>query len=337
MDINWNELWNEICFNIKKHKQVNSREDFFHTEVEYILEKLGWSRYKGEIISKKNYQLGSARTIQPDIIINLEDKDILVVEIKRPNSNCSESNIKQLFSYMRILKLDFGIYIGDTIQLFYEEPNSKKNPIKIFESEFLDNSENGIELIKLISKYQFDNQNLISFCERRIEIINDFKIAQEIITNLSKEESNKKLLEFLIESLKDDYNENILKIVKNRISIKVAPVLETTVVPSNSNYRETISKAKNFERKELINYEKLPIELIPDNTDEFTKLFMQQKQALLYYHYIDGEVKEKIWRNLRFNDNSDLLGNLRGRPEARKEKWKELGIVKLVCKINYDR
>ena len=79
--------------------------------------------------------------------------------------------------------------------------------------------------------------------------------------------------------------------------------------------------------------EKLPIEIIPNTVEEFKQKFIETGRATLCFHYDDGRIEEKIWENKNFTENSDLMGNLRSRPEARKGKWKTEHIVKLVCKI----
>lgn len=106
------------------------------------------------------------------------------------------------------------------------------------------------------------------------------------------------------EDLLKDYNEGIVKIVFENIII-------------------------NDSKK----YEKFPIEIIPNDAEEFKKQFIETGVAKLCYHFKDGRVEEKIWGNRNFSETANLKANLRSRPEARKEKWKQLGIVKLVCKI----
>lgn len=38
-------------------------------------------------------------------------------------------------SYMRQLKLNVGLYIGEKIQLYYDIPNDGENPICVFTAE----------------------------------------------------------------------------------------------------------------------------------------------------------------------------------------------------------
>ena len=52
------------------------------------------------------------------------------------------------------------------------------------------------------------------------------------------------------------------------------------------------------------------------------------------WYYQNGRVEaQKPWDASLFSKDSNLLSNVRSRPEARKGKWKELGLVKVVYKI----
>lgn len=52
------------------------------------------------------------------------------------------------------------------------------------------------------------------------------------------------------------------------------------------------------------------------------------------WYYQNGRVEvQKPWDASRFSKDSNLLANVRSRPEARKGKWKELGLTKVVYKI----
>nr|WP_315001320.1 hypothetical protein [uncultured Capnocytophaga sp.] len=52
------------------------------------------------------------------------------------------------------------------------------------------------------------------------------------------------------------------------------------------------------------------------------------------WHYNNGKVEYKTWKASRFTKKSNLLGNVYSRPEAKNSKWKELGLAKVVYKID---
>jgi hypothetical protein len=110
-----------MCYHIKA-KNRNASERDFQTIAESLFEKIGWLQYKGEIVTQEATQVGAANTIKPDIVIKNNGQTLFVVELKRPNKTMTGKNTEQLVSYMRLLKLNFGILLGETLQIYYELP-----------------------------------------------------------------------------------------------------------------------------------------------------------------------------------------------------------------------
>lgn len=317
------EKWNEICYLINIHKKKNSLEGNYQPEIINIFEKIGWSRFKNEIIEGKSIRVGATNNVKPDLTIKKEDEIVFVVELKRPNAKSNIKSVEQLKSYMRLMRLNYGIYIGDNIELYYDEPNNKENPIKVFESNFDKDNENGAYFIKLISKESFSEIKLQEFCEEKLEQVLDIDIAKKLLTNLTSKNGVELLKELLKESLSSDYNENIIEYVLDNLSVKLSKINEI----KQSNF---IIKSKDE------NYTiapKLPIELVPDDVIEFKNKFIENGIAFRYFHYEDGHIEKEIWKNRNFSESANLMGNIRSIPIARKGKWQKKGIVKLVCKI----
>lgn len=106
MSVDYLELWKEICFQVKRHKYDAEKE--FQIVAENIFEKLGWKQYLGEI-SKPTIPVGASNAMIPDLVINKDNVNAYVVELKRVGVEISDRNIEQLKSYMRQLKLKFGL------------------------------------------------------------------------------------------------------------------------------------------------------------------------------------------------------------------------------------
>jgi len=155
--MDYKEVWNDICYRIKDKNQ-NISESEFEIIVENIFERLGWS-IRNEIITRKTIPIGSAgKSLIPDIIISKNDEYYFVVELKKPNNVLNERNTIQLFSYMRQSKINFGVLIGKTIQVYYDIPNTNNEPKIVNEIEFDMDLEEGIELIELLSKNKFSSK-----------------------------------------------------------------------------------------------------------------------------------------------------------------------------------
>ena len=91
--------WNDLCFIVNTHQKKNTKENILQVEIENFLEKLGWSRRQGEVVTQKHISVGSNQTLIPDITIESNNKVLFVIELKHPNEPV-EKHKKQLISYM---------------------------------------------------------------------------------------------------------------------------------------------------------------------------------------------------------------------------------------------
>jgi len=162
--MDYKEIWNEICYHVTKNRYVTEQD--FHKVVELLFEKLGWSLSKGEIISEVEVNVGASRVARPDILIKKDGTTVLVVELKRVNTGLSERNEDQIKSYMRLMRLEYGVLLGETIQVYYEMPDNDNSPIKLCNINFSENSEVGMECIEVLSKNGFSFDRLNDFARK---------------------------------------------------------------------------------------------------------------------------------------------------------------------------
>ncbi len=78
----------------------------------------------------------------------------------------------------------------------------------------------------------------------------------------------------------------------------------------------------------------LPITTVPSDTDDFKKAFIKRGEATIYITYSNGRVETATWRMVRFDENSDVIGNIRSRPQFRSGEWQRRGITKVVVKVS---
>ena len=178
------ELWQEICFILHGSISTSISEEMYEQKIIQSLEKLGWSYFRKEIIVKQNYQLGSVGRIIPDIIVKLLDNnESFVIEVKKPSADIENSSHKnQLFSYMRHLKLEFGILIGSKIQIYYDgKSNPTEEPILLKGIDFLNSNKDGLLFIELFQKKSFSYQKLEIFCRTKSQRACNKISSKEII------------------------------------------------------------------------------------------------------------------------------------------------------------
>lgn len=73
--------------------------------------------------------------------------------------------------------------------------------------------------------------------------------------------------------------------------------------------------------------DKLPITLEPQNPEDFKAVLLRTKEAWIEVSYQDGRKEVKHWNAARMQSTSNILGNLRSRPEFRNGAWQENGIA----------
>ena len=77
----------------------------------------------------------------------------------------------------------------------------------------------------------------------------------------------------------------------------------------------------------------LPITLEPPDPKNFKKELLISKKAIIETTYFDGRVESRPWDASRFSISSNVMGNLRSRPEYRAGNWQTRGIKQVHVKV----
>jgi hypothetical protein len=107
-----------------------------------------------------------------------------------------------------------------------------------------------------------------------------------------------------------------MKIKINKYTISIEKEVEQPI-------KSTVSEIESI----------LPIELIPNDSQEFLSALLKTKTATITTFFKDGKQKSKIWNAERMTANSNVIGNLRSRPEFRNGNWQKAKIVKVVVEV----
>ena len=247
--------WNDLCYIVSTHQKKNTKENILQLEIENFLEKLGWSRRQGEVVTQKHISVGSNQTLIPDITIESNNKVLFVVELKRPNEPV-EKHKKQLISYMRQLKLRFGVLLGDKFQLYYDDTTEDGTEAqKVFEATFTENNPEAEELLSLLTKEQFGRDKLLIFAEKQLEKIQENEVMNEIQEYVEEQLSH--LQDKLYKELQEEYDSKLVKKVFEHLNIAISPIAVEEVSLNNLDTTPI---------------EKLPIEFVPNDLEVFKKL-----------------------------------------------------------------
>ncbi|MCL2539834.1 MAG: type I restriction enzyme HsdR N-terminal domain-containing protein [Firmicutes bacterium] len=235
--MNYQELWEDICFDMNNMSSV--REDFFQSSYEFIFEKLGWSRRRGEIISKQAIQVGSNGRAEPDIIIQSGNKKHYIIELKRPSAVLSDKHKKQLFSYMRLARLQFGVLLGNTLQVFYEDYADDNEPELVSEIAFDPRKADGIEIISILTKDGYSFENFQNYCLTKLAVAKEKEAINKKINKLCSAKGEEQITNLLEQNLLLEHSPEVVQYILENINIRIVNknALANVIVPSIQNIR----------------------------------------------------------------------------------------------------
>jgi hypothetical protein len=133
---------------------------------------------------------------------------------------------------------------------------------------------------------------------------------------------------------------------ENKLSeetFKKANEIKAKLYKSNHSDNDEIKKYNNSIEKDAEQLIKsyvlqkesvLPIELIPNNIEVFLETLLKTKKATISIFYKNGKQVDKTWNASRMNAESNVIHNLRSRPEFRNPNWQKANIVKVVVEVN---
>ena len=219
------ELWKEVCF-ILQDIPSSSNEDVYEQKIIQSLEKLGWSCFHKEIILKQSTQLGSAGTIIPDIIVKLLDKnESFVIEVKKPSADIeNQKHKKQLFSYMRQLKLEHGLLIGNKIQIYYDGKSKiTEDPVLLTSIDISASNNNGSLFIDLFQKESFSYSKLEEFAVKTVKKLATETHKRKLRTLLLSSDYKNKIQKFIADDLQQNWDKETIIKVLDQLSISICP------------------------------------------------------------------------------------------------------------------
>ena len=212
------DKWNQFVYYLCEDKKKNVDETKYHKGIEERLELLGWMKFKEEILHKQNVPIGNGGYIQPDILIQKDGKNQFVIEVKCPSHIQKDKDRDQLVSYMRQLKLTTGIYIGEHIEIFYDQPNND-NVVSVLKIPLELDNKRGAKFVELFSKDRFNKDSIVEFCESRIKEMQHEESLNKIKDNLvndSQEQIMAGMKLYLMEKSGNTFSEeDILRMLKS--------------------------------------------------------------------------------------------------------------------------
>lgn len=227
-------IWQEFCYDLVEARKDDTLEEPYQNIVEMNLRQLGWSKVQGEICPKERVNVGSHNQIEPDITMKIEDKPVFVIEMKRPSNAITPRQEQQLLSYMRLRKTSVGLYIGDSIKMYYD--TNEDLPLMVWQTEIDLNAEGGADFVDFFLHDTFNKQRIENYCKAKATDIKTSEIMTAFQHSLSIDR------DATIKQVLTDYFVEFKKCNKNLVD-EVLHSLSFTILstpPSESQPSETL-------------------------------------------------------------------------------------------------
>ncbi len=206
----YKQKWNQL---VDLHtKNLLAQESIVQNlwEIAFV-ELFGYSRLNGELDSHRTLRIGSTERVIPDIIIKENEKDIFIVELKQHNKYFDGGMERQLFSYLKQLKMNMGILICNKIYVYDYDHNKNDNEQSKLEIAFEKDNPDGIRFMELFSKGNFKNTSVSEIIQEKTETEKHLK---EIETKITNDYVLLLIKNDLLKIYKDTEVENIIKNLK---------------------------------------------------------------------------------------------------------------------------
>ena len=218
-----NEKWTEICFLLSDSVKSDISENAFEKNIIQALRVLNWKQFLNDFDIRPSFQVGASNRITPDFVMkSVNQNKLFVIEIKQPNIPLNSNFQQQLFSYMRYLKLEYGILIGQSIQIFYDGDLVKQeDPILLETIKFEHNNDRGIAFVELFDKENFDKESLKDFTLKSLKKINLKQDFKELTQKIISDNFTERLTELIKQDFISEYDGELIDSVLNEIKINI--------------------------------------------------------------------------------------------------------------------
>ena len=289
------EKWEFLvdCYNKNKNApELRIQRDWENLFVEIF----GYSKLSKEVDAQRNIQIGSTVRTIPDIIIhNKEQGDLFVVELKQ---HTLTTGTEQLFSYLKLLKVDLGVLICNKIYLYDYDITKDDDKQAFVEIAFTKDNPDGIKFVELFNKASFDRQHIKNFIqERKKEKENIHAIQQKVTAEFVRQVLQEQLSETYSQEEIQQALEGIVITVDKKVAMPPTPFIPSSTqrqsnppIPIEGDPYPTmkIGKIANEILRERLSQGISEQELIHLQKAEYSKQFLGINYPLLAKNrYVD--------------------------------------------------
>lgn len=228
------EKWNKFCSMLSLVKDQDEVSTFQPMIMNLFQIILGWK--EGDIEHSHPYPAGRKKKVYCDILVSKDNQAQFVIEAKKGNHKQTKEDLKQLNSYISLSKTHIGLYIGEKIQLYYDNPDDTNDAELIIESDFAENSENGILLLEQFVAANYSREKLTKFCLDLIQQKNEVKTVEKLLLNLLDDNASKiKEIITMHFSIQNGFSKDIVSKALDRIKFSAHSCMPTDNKVGDSN------------------------------------------------------------------------------------------------------
>lgn len=250
------EKWNEIYFYLSENIHSDISESAFEKNVIQALRVLDWKEFLGDIQIRPSFQIGASNRIMPDFVINSSEKrNLFVIEIKQPSIPLNTNFQQQLFSYMRQLRLQYGILIGQVIQVFYDgDLTDHDDPVLLETIEFKKDNLKGQKFVELFSKENFSIDLLQSFTLNSLKKINRKADQKKLHQKILSIDYQSDILELIKQDFLNKYDAELIDNVLQEVSVNITSNNHVEIEKPKFQSNNVLVKPENTSTRDKTKY-----------------------------------------------------------------------------------
>lgn len=212
--------WTFIC---KMMRNIDKQNEMAYQRgiKEMILEfGLGWNNE--QITEQPSLQLGSTERLVPDILVQKDERNSFIIEVKKPGRKKANGDIGQLLSYMKQLETPVGIYWGDEVEVYWKTIGDGSAPLRLLSLNFNVFCEDGETFVSLFSKENYSLDAMRAYKEEcEIKVRFDSKV-DELLKEVTAPKYQEIVKNLISNCLIDrGIAENIIETVIGKISVRI--------------------------------------------------------------------------------------------------------------------
>ena len=318
-------IWAQLCKYVSECKRANQKEKDFENKIDLFFQAyLGWKELNHDLERQVKIEFAHTRGYA-DIILFCEGKEEIIIELKKPNNVQIGENIRQLTDYMKQKRCNFGLYIGEKLELYYDEDDKSKkrvDPVLVSSIDFVESSKEGTELVALLSRDSYCSDTLEEYCQRKIKLT-------QVAKYWSSKEGVNRIYQYILShsQLPETLIDNLASLLSINITLnenkEVKVIEESNIVPIEQPKNLTNKVANESEGRDKTLYSLDGVDYVGKSRFVLvlTKAIMQRFPAITYQ-----ELKEIL--PLHSNYNHTLLTKdrwLSGSDDARKRYCRKEG------------